>query len=119
MENSKAIKEFLDVMDKAKDRYNNAYEMVGELDKSTQDIMHKLELDNLSYKENCKLMTRLKTVRKDRRYYKDIVEIYQPIIDYKSENERSVNLLKHLLGEVRKVEKYHKKRTYVPRVLKG
>ena len=84
------------------------------------DIMHKFELDNLSYKERCKLATTLATSRKDRRFYKDHVEELEPIVNFMSESAhtKAINNLKQLLGEVRKVEKYHSNRTYRPRRMK-
>ena len=119
MNKSDTIKNFLDMINEAESTLPIVYGMVNDLDKATQDIMHKLELEELSYKDNCKLMTQLKTIRKDRRYYKDKVEQYQIIATYYKDNKKSVDLLKQKLGEMRKVEEYHLTRTYVPKILKG
>lgn len=118
MKNSQIIKNFLDMINEAELNIVADYNYVNKLDKATQDIMHKLELEDLSYAENCKLMTKLKNIRKDRRYYKDRVEQYQVISDYYNANKKSVELLRQKLGEVRKVEEYHSKRTYTPKVLR-
>jgi len=119
MNKSDIIKNFLDMIGEAESTLPTVYSLVNDLDKATQDIMHKLELEDLSYKENCKLMTQLKTIRKDRRYYKDKVEQYMIISQYYKENRKPVDLLRQKLGEMRKVEEYHSTRTYRPRVLKG
>ena len=119
MNKSDIIKNFLDMIGEAESTLPTVYSLVNDLDKATQDIMHKLELEDLSYKENCKLMTQLKTIRKDRRYYKDKVEQYMIISQYYKDNRKSVDLLRQKLGEMRKVEEYHSTRTYRPRVLKG
>lgn len=119
MNQSEIIKSFLDSINEANNKLPIVFEMVNTLDKSTQDIMHKMELGNLSYKENCKLMTQLKTIRQDRRYYKDKVEEYTILSQYYKENKKSIDILQQKLGEIRKVETYHSSRKYKPRVLKG
>ena len=119
MNKSDIIKNFLDMIGEAESTLPTVYSLVNDLDKATQDIMHKLELEDLSYKENCKLMTQLKTIRKDRRYYKDKVEQYMIISQYYKDNRKPVDLIRQKLGEMRKVEEYHSTRTYRPRVLKG
>ena len=119
MNNSEIIKSFLDMINESESMYQIAYDKVNELDKASGDILHKLELDNLSYSDNCKLMTQLKTLRKDRRYYKDLVEEYEVMKKYYNENKKAVDLLKQKLGDMRRIESYHSVRTYKPRVLKG
>ena len=118
MNNSEIIKSFLDMINESESMYQIAYDKVNELDKASGDILHKLELDNLSYSDNCKLMTQLKTLRKDRRYYKDLVEEYEVMNKYYNENKKAVDLLKQKLGDMRRIESYHSVRTYKPRVLK-
>lgn len=118
MNNSEIIKSFLDMINESESMYQIAYDKVNELDKASGDILHKLELDNLSYSDNCKLMTQLKTLRKDRRYYKDLVEEYEVMKKYYNENKKAVDLLKQKLGDMRRIESYHSVRTYKPRVLK-
>ena len=90
-------------------------------DLKTSDILHKLELENLNYKERAKLATQLATIRKDRRKYKDEYDEYEEYIDivnFAKENEKLIHQLEQLLGSVRKIEKYHSERQYVPRVIK-
>lgn len=126
---SSRIEEFLDFYEYAKQDYATAYDMVNNCDKLTQDILHSLELDNLSYKERCRLMTKLKACRKDRRYWKDRVEELEPFVNLfsttdasrKQEVERNIrviNLLKEALGKIRRQENYHKDRQYKPKIFK-
>ena len=125
---SKNIEAFLNFYDKIKAEYETAYEMVGRCDKLTQDLLHKLELDNLSTGEKNKVATQLKYCRKDRRYWKDIVEEAEPFImmfeqteDNKKLAEASrtfINNLRQALGKTRKQETYHANRTYKPRIIK-
>lgn len=89
-------------------------------DKLTQDYLHSLELDELKYEERNKIATQLAINRKDRRYFKDKVEEYEPIINFfsESQNKALLNKLQNILGKVRKIENYHKNRFYVPKILK-
>ena len=134
MNTSKNIETFLNFYDKAKREYDIAYENVNKCDKLTQDLLHQLELDSVSYKEKNEIATRLKYCRKDRRYWKDIVEELEPFVamfiqtdasiaDNKKRvdveaNKRFINLLRESLGKARRQEEYHANRTYKPRIIK-
>lgn len=117
---SEYIEEFLNFLSDVKSKYNFAFDEVNQQDKLTQDYLHSIELDNLKYEERNKIATKLVINRKDRRYYKDIVEEYEPIVEFLDDpnNKKIVNQLTQVLGKVRKQEDYHEKRTYIPRVLK-
>ncbi len=80
--------------------------------KKTQDYLHKIELENLNYKERAKLSTKLMENRKLRRKYKDEYEELLPLSNFVAENKVFIRKLEQLLGEVRKVEKYHTNRQY-------
>ena len=100
--------------------YVDALDGLNVQDKLTQDYLHSLELDNLKCAERSKIATKLAQNRKERRYYKDKIEIYQPIIDFLDDdkNKKVSRKLEQVLGQVRKQEKIHKNRFYIPRVLK-
>ena len=98
--------------------YNNA---VQELDKATQDILHKLELDRLSSGEKCKWATQLANIRKDRRYYKDKVEALKALIDCIDEGKsfaNEVNRFGNVAGNIRKSYSNRQYRKYAPRFIK-
>lgn len=118
---SEYIEEFLNFLSDVKSKYNFAFDEVNQQDKLTQDYLHSIELDNLKYEERNKIATKLVINRKDRRYYKDIVEEYEPIVEFldDSNNKKIINQLTQVLGKVRKQEERHKNRVYIPRVLKG
>lgn len=115
---SEMISDFLDYIKSVTDMYNGCNSQMKEEDKLTQDILHKFELEELDYKERNRLGTLLKTNRKNRRYYKDQVELLQPIVDFVNNNKKTLDVLKQILGEVRKTESYHSNRTYHPKVMK-
>lgn len=125
---SKSIEAFLTFYDTAKVNYSVAFDKVNQCDKLTQDLLHKLELENLSTGEKNRIATQLKYCRKDRRYWKDIVEELEPfmllfnITDNNKKNEteanrRFMNLLREALGKTRRQEAYHANRHYKPRII--
>lgn len=51
-------------------------------DYETQDILHKLELEDVSYHDTAKLGKALTKVRKNRRKAKDSVELNAPLVEW-------------------------------------
>ena len=133
MKTSKNIESFLNFYDAVKRDYDIAFEMVNQCDKLTQDLLHRLELESLSTGEKNKIATQLKYCRKDRRYWKDIVEELESFVtmfnqteaslsDNKKKaeveaNRRFINMLRETLGKTRKQESYHANRSYKPRII--
>ena len=133
MKVSKNIENFLNFYDTVKQDYDTAFEMVNQCDKLTQDLLHRLELESLSTGEKNKIATQLKYCRKDRRYWKDIVEETESFVNMfnqtetslsdgkkKAEveaNRRFINMLRETLGKTRRQEGYHANRSYKPRII--
>lgn len=133
MKVSKNIENFLNFYDAVKREYDTAFEMVNQCDKLTQDLLHRLELESLSTGEKNKIATQLKYCRKDRRYWKDIVEETESFVNMfnqteaslsdgkkKAEveaNRRFINMLREALGKTRRQEGYHANRSYKPRII--
>ncbi len=117
---SECISEFLNFVSEAQVKHRLYSEEVNNQDKLTQDYLHSLELDNLKCDERSKVATKLAINRKDRRYYKDLVEEFEPIVQFfeDPQNKKVLDKLTQVLGQTRKSESYHKDRAYVPRVLK-
>lgn len=104
------------------DYYNSA---LSDLDKATQDILHKFELDKISSNEKCRWATELSKIRKDRRYYKDRVETLKLIIETMDEiNGKSnqlvsdINKFATIFGVARKSYLNKGNRFYSPKVIK-
>ena len=122
---SQQLENFLNFYNQAKYDYQTAYENVNRCDKLTQDLLHKLELDDLTTSEKNRVATQLKYCRKDRRYWKDIVEELEPFIDIFTPGKnntaaghiKTINLLSEALGKVRRQEAYHSDRRYKPRII--
>ena len=117
---SEYISEFLNFVSDAQVKYRIYSEEVEKQEKLTQDYLHSLELDDLKCVERSKVATKLAINRKDRRYYKDRVEEFEPIVKFfeDPQHKKMLNLMTKVLGDVRKAESYHKDRKYMPRVLK-
>ena len=117
---SNYLSEFLDFLSEAQSHYNFCIDEMKTQDKLTQDYLHSLELDGLKCRERSKLATQLSINRKDRRYFKDRIEELEPLVKFfeESQNKKVLNNLKNVLGDVRKAERYHKNRTYIPKIMK-
>ena len=118
---SQVIKTFLDFVDNAKSDYNYNLEAMKNEERITQDYLHKLELEGLNCRERSKIATQLVSNRQARRNYKDAVEELEPIVDFfdDPQNKALIKKMAELLGQIRKVESYHQKRFYVPKVISG
>ena len=117
---SEQITNFINFITAAQSHYKFCKEEQEKQEALTQDYLHSLELDDLNCGERSKLATKLKINRKDRRYYKDRVEELEPIVDFFEEpqNKKVLDKLQQVLGQVKKQERYHEYRTYIPKVLK-
>ena len=62
--------------------YEANFELMKEQDALQQDLLHKLEIENLTRDERAKLATELRDCRRLRRKYKDVVEELEPIAGY-------------------------------------
>ena len=59
--------------------YDANLELMREQDALQQDLLHKLEIENLTRDERAKLATELRDCRRLRRKYKDVVEELEPV----------------------------------------
>jgi len=116
---SEDLKKFSGFINMFKSMYDEASTNVNELDKLTQDYLHKLELQETSYTERAKIATAIRSVRKDRRYWKDIVECFQPMADILAvqEQRKTVSNLANALGTANLKLRSLKARSYRPKVM--
>lgn len=117
-EYSTIVSEFLSLLEDI-NKFLPAYmDFLDKEDKLCQDLLHTLELEKTTYNERAKIATKLITNRKDRRYFKDNVQIMQDLSNWASNSKPAVEKLKQVLGSIRKIEKYQQDRKYIPKVLK-
>lgn len=100
-----ALEEFLHYIDNITAEYNYAQSVVETEEKKMQDFVHAIELAK-TRKERDKVTTRFHNSRKLRRENKNIVLLYEPIVNFFSEknNKDALNRMRQLLGHQRKVE---------------
>lgn len=118
---SHILKAFLDFVDNAKSDYTFNLEAMKNEERITQDYLHKLELEGLNCRERSKIATQLVLNRQARRNYKDAVEELTPIVEFFDDphNKVLIKKMSELLGQIRKIENYHQRRFYVPKVIAG
>ena len=112
---SDKIADFLSYKEEQCQMYDIARDMLKECDEATQDILHKMEIDPVKYKERARLATKLQSIRRQRRTAKDITETTKIISIWVKDNKSIIGSLQRLLGDVRKAEKKQQNRTYIPR----
>jgi uncharacterized protein YheU (UPF0270 family) len=113
----KTLQEFNIILRQAYDDYKRFDKEVNEMDKATQDVLHQLELGEKVVVS--KWSRELVNVRKQRRFAKDKVEELKPLYDYYLENQKSINKIANIIGELRAIKKHQSKRVYKPRVIKA
>lgn len=84
-------------------------------DDATQDILHKLELEPVKYKERARLATKLQNIRRERRAAKDLISVTEDIVEWINTNSSVIKSLERLLGGVRKAENKLGNRMYFNR----
>lgn len=116
---SETISEFLALMENARSDYQWNCEQVKLQDELTQDYLHSLELDGLTYKQRAKVATQLALCRQRRREHKDMAASLEPLVIYLDgeKGRQMMNLMREVLGKTRKIEQYMENRKYINRVL--
>ena len=114
---SEDIKSFLDFVEESRKLHAFALDRIKLEEKRQTDLLHAIEFE-ASCKERSKLSTRLHKCRIDRRRYKDMAEEREEVVKFfqDPQHKKTLDHMTQLLGKVRKVEQYHEKRTYIPRV---
>ena len=110
------MKQFFEGVDNLK---QNLTEEIARTDGITQDLLHELELSNLNAAEITSLAKQLKTVRKERRKYKDELERVNTLKGFtdKYNNKLIVGDIIQLMKNLKILEQNQKTKKYTPRVL--
>ena len=112
-----AGQKFAELLDKALQKMKNAQDFVRNSDQKIIDILHDFELKPLSDEEKIIKVNKITEERKERRFWKDIVEALTPIENQlKIQNTKNLlnNLVKEIMRQKRNAEGRHN-RTYVYR----
>lgn len=114
---SEQIEGFLDFVDGCQELNSVARCGAIEEEKRQQDLLHAIEFENEPEKWLA-IAERLHWNRVDRRKYKDQFEVTEGVVEFAKnpQNKKVLDSARQLLGKVRKIEKYHETRTYIPRI---
>lgn len=117
---SETISAFNALTYEARAKYNFAMDKLEDLHNVEMNLNHSLELEGRTKGERAKSETLRQKMLLERRLYKDIVEEYEPLIQFLDDdkNTKTINTLRNVLGEVQKRERYHENRVYIPRAIK-
>lgn len=115
---SKQLESVIAFFRTVQEEYEFSYQQVNEQDKWECDLLHSIELTDADYAARCKTATKLRKCLKTHRCYKDQVEERQAIMDFlnRPENKHFFDSLGRALGGTRNAERYHKNRSYTPRI---
>ena len=114
---SENVSDFANFVRETRQLYENHVKMLEYYDKCSQDLLHQLELGDSATRG--KTTTQLVRVRKLRRESKDFVDNFAPMIALMDTTEGKYFLrrLNESLGEMRKVERAHQNRIYIPKAI--
>lgn len=112
---SAILSNFLNRLREVESEHRYAQDKLKWCDDATQDILHKLELEPVKYKERARLATKLQNIRRERRAAKDLISVTEDIVEWINTNSSVIKSLERLLGGVRKAENKLGNRMYFNR----
>lgn len=98
-----------------KDASGELYAAKAEVDyceRKTQDILHELEIVDMTYHQRAHLSEELMNVRRQRREAKDMIELLTPVVEWAGNANLVIGKLQTCLGAIRKSEEKQKNRVY-------
>ncbi|MGM9987357.1 MAG: hypothetical protein ACI35O_09035 [Bacillaceae bacterium] len=112
----KEIAKASNVMTNSITYYDEAKDELHKYDQETQDVLHALELMDISDEQYSELAKDLQDIRKYRRQAKNFIEAVEPIRNFAKENQVLVKKMCKLNGEVIKLTNSIEERRYYARV---
>lgn len=112
---SEGIEQFLDFLREAEQQLHMAEQTEADAGAATQDLLHRLELGDVSEEDAVRLAWALRDARRERREAKDLREQAEPIAAWMENNRPVIKALERLLGEVRRLERRSQDRIYTPK----
>lgn len=103
---STKVKEFIELLESGTSDYYSNYNAEHELFNSRMDMIHTLELEELTYHEVAHLAIDIRDVSRSRRQYKDAYLLREPIMKFTKENKKVIEDLRKLQEDLETVEKY-------------
>lgn len=109
------LEDFLNFLDFVEEQRSIQTQNLADRNNDLLDLEHYIEFEKADGKTRLKLYAKLQDTRKERRKAKDMLQTMEPICLWISENQNSVQKLRNLLGQVRKIERGQASRAYAIR----
>lgn len=106
---------FLKLLRSAEENERIASAEMSDIDKSKEDVLHYIELENPEDAERAEAISVLHDILQIRREIKDAFELIKPVSKWVRDNQPAIKSLERLLGELRNIEDRLEKRFYSPR----
>lgn len=103
---SDKVDEFIKLLENSANEYYTNFNTEHELFNARMDMIHTLELDNLSYHQVAHLGLDIRDICRTRRIYKNAYIIREPIMKFVKDNSKFLDELKKLRDELIKIESY-------------
>lgn len=122
---SETINDILDFFDDVEITYKEAIAKRNETEAEIQDLLHELELEDLSYHDKGKVVKELTLLRKERREAKYTIQQLDPVLIFIKNNTKALEALGRTYDDVVKQERltdpesviYNRKTNVIERVL--
>lgn len=122
---SETINDILNFFDDAEITYKEAIAKRNETEAEIQDLLHELELEDLSYHDKGKVVKELTLLRKERREAKYTIQQLDPVLIFIKNNTKALEALGRTYDDVVKQERltdpesviYNRKTNVIERVL--
>jgi stage III sporulation protein SpoIIIAA len=111
----KDIESILRLLNAIEPYYNDAMAEQTYTEQKTQDLLHELELLDLSHNKRGWVATELAVMRRRRRCAKNTIEVIGPMVDWLYRNGKAISDLKSVLGKMRQTEEKQASRVYYKR----
>jgi len=108
----KEVSKTINALSSSKTMFTLATEDLKRLNGEEQDILHALELTDLSLEELTDLTAELKNIRILRRVTKNFLEIAQPLHEFATHNEKLLRELQSVAGKIQRAMDNVKNRKY-------
>ena len=102
---SETINDILNFFDDIEISYKNAIEKRNETEAEIQDLLHELELEDLSYHDKGKVVKELTLLRRERREAKYTIQQLDPLLIFKKNNGKALEALGRCYDDVVKQER--------------
>lgn len=106
------LEDFIDFVDSCSEQLHMSEADMQDTNLDLQDLQHFIEFGNADGKIMLKVYKKYKEVRNRRRIAKENIELCTPIVEWAEKNDRVLQDLRALLGQVRKTEKRQASRGY-------